>query len=90
MRKLRRTPRHQTSLREKPRSAARSNLGAFNPSKASTMKNIHKKPECDYALPFKFTGDLKKVVVELGQSGLTAGDAPALEDATKKVAAIRD
>lgn len=54
------------------------------------MKNIHKKPECDYALPFKFTGDLKKVVVELGQSGLTAGDAPALEEANKKVAAVRD
>ncbi len=27
----------------------------------------------DYHVPFKFTGDLKKVVIELGQSGLSVG-----------------
>ena len=34
-------------------------------------------------MPFEFTGDLKKVVIELGQSGLTASD-------DKKLAGARD
>ena len=34
-------------------------------------------------MPFKFTGDLKKVVIELGKSGLTASD-------DKKLAGVRD
>ena len=41
-------------------------------------------------MPFKFTGDLKKVVIELGKSGLTASDEEALEKTQKKVEAIRD
>ncbi|MEI8109052.1 MAG: arylsulfatase [Verrucomicrobiota bacterium] len=41
-------------------------------------------------MPFKFTGDLKKVVIELGKSGLTASDEKALEKTQKKVEAIRD
>lgn len=38
-------------------------------------------------MPFKFTGNLKKVVVELGKSGLAAGDQKALDDAARAVAA---
>ena len=30
-------------------------------------------------MPFKFTGNLKKVVIELGKSGLAAGDEKTLE-----------
>ena len=41
-------------------------------------------------MPFKFTGDLKKVVIELGKSGLTASDAQEIEAAQRKVAAVRD
>lgn len=41
-------------------------------------------------MPFKFTGDLKKFVIELGKSGLTASDTIKLEEANKKVAAVRD
>jgi arylsulfatase A-like enzyme len=40
-------------------------------------------------MPFKFTGTLKKVVIELGKSGLTASDEKALEEA-RKLAAIRE
>ena len=40
-------------------------------------------------MPFKFTGTLKKVVIELGKSGLTASDEKALEEA-RKIAAIRE
>jgi arylsulfatase len=40
-------------------------------------------------MPFKFTGVLKKVVIELGKSGLTASDEKALE-AGHKLAAARD
>jgi arylsulfatase len=43
----------------------------------------------DYHVPFKFTGDLKKVVIELGKSGLTASDAKQLEEA-RKLAAVRE
>ena len=41
-------------------------------------------------MPFTFTGELKKVVIELGKSGLTASDEQALEEANKKLAAVRD
>jgi len=41
-------------------------------------------------MPFKFTGELKKVVIELGKSGLTASDEKALEGAHKKLAGVRD
>jgi arylsulfatase len=46
----------------------------------------------DYAnkMPFKFTGNLKKVVIELGKSGLTASDEKTLEELNKKLAAVRD
>jgi arylsulfatase A-like enzyme len=37
-------------------------------------------------MPFKFTGDLKKVVIELGKSGLTAADEKKLEELNKKSA----
>ncbi len=40
-------------------------------------------------MPFKFTGGLKKVVIELGKSGLAAADEQQLENA-KKVAATRE
>ncbi len=39
-------------------------------------------------MPFWFTGELKKVVIELGKSGLTASDEKALEEA-KTLAAVR-
>jgi arylsulfatase len=41
-------------------------------------------------MPFKFTGILKKVVIELGKSGLTASDEKQIEEAHKKLAAVRD
>jgi arylsulfatase len=41
-------------------------------------------------MPFKFTGELKKVVIELGKSGLTASDEKKLEEASKKVAVVRE
>lgn len=41
-------------------------------------------------MPFKFTGHLKKVVIELGKSGLTASDAKKLEEANRKLASVRD
>jgi hypothetical protein len=44
----------------------------------------------DYHVPFTFTGELKKVVIQLGKSGLTAGDEKHLEEADKKLAAVRD
>ena len=37
-------------------------------------------------MPFKFTGDLKKVVVELGKSGLTAADEERLKEAGEAMA----
>jgi arylsulfatase A-like enzyme len=40
-------------------------------------------------MPFKFTGILKKVVIELGKSGITASDHKKLEDANRKLA-VRD
>ena len=46
----------------------------------------------DYAdrMPFKFTGALKKVVIELGKSGLAANDDRNLEESDKTLAAVRD
>lgn len=41
-------------------------------------------------MPFKFTGVLNKVVIELGKSELTASDEIKLDEATKKLATIRD
>jgi hypothetical protein len=41
-------------------------------------------------MPFKFTGDLKKVVIELGKSGLTERDQKELEEYYKKLADVRD
>jgi arylsulfatase len=38
-------------------------------------------------MPFKFTGDLTKVVIELGKSGLTASDEKELEEVKEKAAA---
>jgi arylsulfatase len=38
-------------------------------------------------MPFKFTGDLKKVVIELGKSGLTASDEKKLEEVKERAAA---
>ena len=35
-------------------------------------------------MPFKFTSDLKKVVIELGKSGITAIDEKSIEEASKK------
>jgi arylsulfatase len=45
----------------------------------------------DYAnkMPFKFTGVLKKVVIELGKSGLTVSDEKELEE-VRKLAATRE
>ncbi len=34
-------------------------------------------------MPFKFTGDLKKVVIELGKSGLAAGDQDVIDKARR-------
>ena len=46
----------------------------------------------DYAdkMPFKFTGVIKSVVVELGKTGLTSRDEKELEEYYKKLAAVRD
>src|SRR5262245_17142439 len=41
-------------------------------------------------MPFKFMGKLDKVVVELGKSGLVAGDEKSLERAARQIAAVRD
>jgi hypothetical protein len=38
-------------------------------------------------MPFKFTGTLKKVLVETGKSGLAAGNQKALDDAARGIAA---
>ena len=40
-------------------------------------------------MPFQFTGNLKKVVIEPGKSGLAAADEKKIEEA-KKLAAIRE
>jgi len=39
-------------------------------------------------MPFKFTGTLKKVVIELGKSGVAAGDENKLKGADRKVAEV--
>jgi hypothetical protein len=46
--------------------------------------------DCVNKMPFKFAGILKKMVIELGKSGLTASDEKALEESNKKLAAVRD
>ena len=45
-----------------------------------TRKAIAIAPNYEGKIPFKFTGDLKKVVIELGKSGLAAGDPKLLDD----------
>jgi arylsulfatase A-like enzyme len=40
-------------------------------------------------MPFKFTGDLKKVVIELGKGGLAAGDDLKIKEGTKQLEAVR-
>ena len=46
--------------------------------------------EYEAKMPFKFTGTLNKVVIELGKSGLAAADAPAIKAGNQKLAAVRD
>ena len=46
--------------------------------------------EYDAKMPFKFTGGLKRVVIELGKSGLTASETHQIEEANKRVAAVRE
>jgi arylsulfatase A-like enzyme len=41
-------------------------------------------------MPFKFTGVLNQVVIELGKSGLTAKDDNELEEYHKRLATVRD
>ena len=41
-------------------------------------------------MPFKFTGDFRKVVIELGKSGLAAGDRKEFDNANRKVAELRE
>jgi hypothetical protein len=41
-------------------------------------------------MPFKFTGTLNKVVIELGKSGLTAADEKAVDDGKQKAAAVAE
>jgi arylsulfatase len=45
--------------------------------------------EYEPKMPFKFTGSLKKVLIELGKSGLTASDEKKIEEA-KSLAAVRE
>src|SRR5213078_2868251 len=40
----------------------------------------------DYHVPFKFTGELVKVVIKLGKSGLGAGDQKKLDELTRSAA----
>ena len=46
----------------------------------------------DYAskMPFEFTGELTKVVIRLGKSGLTSSDAKQIDEANKRLSAVRD
>ena len=41
-------------------------------------------------MPFGFTGELTKVVVQLGKSGLTASDLEQLDEANKMLSLVRD
>ena len=41
-------------------------------------------------MPFAFTGELTKVVVQLGKSGLTASDLEQLDEANKMLSLVRD
>ncbi len=43
-----------------------------------------------YDVPFKFTGKIGKVVIELGKSGLTADDEKKIEEYSRVVAAVRE
>jgi arylsulfatase len=46
--------------------------------------------EYEAKMPFKFTGVLKKVVIELGKSGLAMKDEKAIQEGFKRIAAVRD
>jgi arylsulfatase A-like enzyme len=41
-------------------------------------------------MPFEFTGELTKVVIQLGKSGLTASDIKQLNEANKMLSLVRD
>ena len=44
----------------------------------------------DYDVPFKFTGKINEVVIDIGESGLKAGDVKTLEGSKKRVAVVRE
>lgn len=44
----------------------------------------------DYDVPFKFTGKINEVVIEIGETGLKAGDVKTLEGSKKRVAVVRE
>lgn len=44
----------------------------------------------DYQTPFKFTGELKQAVIQLGKSGLTASDQKKVEDSSANHPALQD
>jgi arylsulfatase len=44
----------------------------------------------DYDVPFKFTGKINEVVIEIGDRGLKAGDVKTLEGSKKRVAVVRE
>ena len=46
--------------------------------------------DCVNKMPFKFAGILKKMVIELGKSGLTASDEKEFGKAYKKYAAATE
>jgi arylsulfatase len=41
-------------------------------------------------MPFKFTGDLKRVVIELGKSGLTGSNQKEIQDANARLGSVGD
>jgi arylsulfatase len=43
-----------------------------------------------YEVPFKFTGKIDKVTIELGKSGLAAGDEKKLEEMASTAARARE
>lgn len=44
----------------------------------------------DYQTPFKFTGELKKAVIQLGKSGLAASDQKKVEESSANHPALQD
>jgi hypothetical protein len=41
-------------------------------------------------MPFKFTGTLNKIVIDLGKSGLAAGDDLKIKEGNKQLEAARE